>query len=85
MSRAYKDGLLDETADLGGTGFTTVANTEQLSGADLEQARLAVLNGKTAAVAAGGTKTLGANNAFAGSPNCAALTGADLERFAGNQ
>jgi hypothetical protein len=85
MSRAYKDQLADEIADLGGTGFATVANVEQLSGADLEQARLTVLNGDTATINAAGTKTLGVNSAFTGNPNSAALTGADLERFAGSQ
>ena len=85
MSRAFKDGLLDEVADLGGTGFTTVANTECLSGADLEQLRLAALNGDTATVGSAGTKTLGANAAYAGSPNSAALSGADQERFTGSQ
>lgn len=85
MSRAYKDQLADETADLGGTGFATPANVEQLSGADLEQMRLTALNGDTATVSATGVKTLGVNAAFAGSPNSAALSGADLERFAGSQ
>jgi hypothetical protein len=85
MSRAYKEGLNDLVADLGGTGFATVANTEQLSGADLEQALLAAKNGDTAVVDSAGTKTLGANAAFAGSPNSAALSGADQERFTGTQ
>lgn len=84
MSRAFKDGLVDETSDLGGTGLTA-ANAEKLSGADLEQMRLAALNGDTAAVDAAGTKTLGANAAYGGSPNSAALSGADQERFTGSQ
>lgn len=83
MSRAFKDGLADEVADLGGTGFATVANTEQLSGADLEQARLAVLNGSTAAVTGAGRKTFGTNAAMG--QNVAACSGADLERFTGTQ
>lgn len=81
MSRAYKTGLVDLVTDLGGT----VTDAEKLSGADLEQMRLAVLNGDTATSNAVGTKTLGNNAAFAGSPNSAALTGADQERFAGDQ
>lgn len=88
MSRAYKDQLADEVADLGGTGFATAALVEQLSGADLEQARLTALNGDTAVIAAGGigiTKTLGVNSAYAGNPNSAALSGADLEVTAGGQ
>lgn len=85
MSRAYKNGLNDLVADLGGTGFATVANTEQLSGADLAQALLTVKNGDSADVDADGQKTLGGNAAFAGTPNSAALSGADLERFAGDQ
>lgn len=85
MSRAYKNKLLDTTADLGGTGFATVANTEKLSGADLAQALLTVTNGDSAVVDSAGTKTLGVNAAFAGSPNHAALTGADQERYAGDQ
>lgn len=85
MSRAFKDGLLDDIADLGGTGFATVANTEKLSGADLEQARLAarVTGAGVPTVDANGTKTLGGNTGYAGTPNGAALSGADQERFAG--
>jgi hypothetical protein len=85
MSRAYKKMLTDLTADLGGTGFATEANTEQMSGADLAQALLATKNGDSAEVDAAGTKTLGVNAAFAGNPNSAALSGADQERFAGEQ
>jgi hypothetical protein len=88
MSRAYKDGLLDTVADLGGVGFATPALTEKLSGADLAQALLAAKNGDSAEIAAGtlaSSKTLGNNAAFAGSPNSAALSGADQERFAGTQ
>lgn len=85
MSRAYKNALCDEVADLGGTGFATPANTEQMSGADLEQARLTALNGDTATISAAGVKTLGVNAAYAGSPNSAALSGADLEVTAGAQ
>lgn len=85
MSRAYKRKLTDLTADLGGTNFATEARTEQLSGADLAQALLTVANGDTADVSATGGKTLGVNASFGGNPNSAALTGADLERFAGDQ
>lgn len=85
MSRAYKQTLCDEVADLGGTGFATAALTEQMSGADLEQARLVALNGDTATIAAGGVKTLGVNAAYAGNPNSAALSGADLEVNGGSQ
>lgn len=84
MSRAYKDALVDEAADLGGTCLSA-ANAEKLSGADLEQMRLAALNGRTPSTDANGTKTLGTNPAFTGSPNCAALSGADMERYAGSQ
>lgn len=85
MSRAYKNGLLDLIADGGGTGFATVANTEKMSGADVAQALLAVKNGDSAVVDSAGTKTLGVNAAFTGSPNSAALSGADQERFTGEQ
>ncbi len=85
MSRAYKNQLTDEVADLGGTGFGSFANTEQMSGADLEQARLTALNGDTATISSTGVKTLGVNSAYAGSPNSAALSGADLEVTAGQQ
>lgn len=88
MSRAYKDGLNDLVADLGGTGFATPALTERLSGADLAQALLAAKNGDSAVIAAGtlaSSKTLGVNAAFAGAKNSAAFSGADQERFAGTQ
>lgn len=85
MSRAYKRRLMDTAGDLGATGVTTIANAEKLSGADLAQALLTAENGDTAAVDAAGTKTLGVNAMFAGSPNSARLSGADLERFAGEQ
>lgn len=98
MSRAYKDGLCDLINDLGGTTMAQgQVRTEKMSGADLAQALLAVKNGDTAVAAdvtqslpGGGqivvaTKTLGANAAFAGSPNSAALSGADQERFTGTQ
>lgn len=85
MSRAYKEKLRDLAIDLGGTGFNVAGNVEKMSGADLAQALLTLENGDTATVNSAGTKTLGTNSAFAGSPNSAALTGADLERFAGDQ
>lgn len=85
MSRAYKKRLLDTIADLGGTGFATVANTEKMSGADVAQALLATTNGDSAVVDSAGTKTLGNNAAYAGTVNSAALSGADQERFAGDQ
>jgi hypothetical protein len=82
MSRAYKKGVVDLAADLGATG---TANAEKLSGADLAQVLLAVKNGDSAAVGTTGGKTLGNNAAFAGTRNSAALSGADQERFAGDQ
>ena len=94
MSRAFKQRLADECTDLGATGVSGSA-LEGLSGADLEQVRLTVLNGDSAAVSEVSTtgnqptveskKTLGGNAAFGGTPNSAALSGADLERFAGDQ
>lgn len=84
MSRAYKDGLIDETDDLS-SGTMAVGGVEQLSGADLEQLRLAALNGSNPAVNALGVKTVGTNAAFAGTPSNASLSGADLERFTGTQ
>lgn len=83
MSRAYKDGLKDETDDLS-SGTMDTAGTEQLSGADLEQLRLASLNGSNPAVSSAGVKTVGTNTAHGGRSN-AALSGADLERYAGSQ
>jgi hypothetical protein len=85
MSRAYKRKLTDIVADLGGTNFGTEARTEQLSGADLAQCLLAVENGDSADVSAAGAKTLGVNASYGGNPNSAALSGADQERFAGDQ
>lgn len=84
MSRAYKRMLVDETDDLS-TGAMNAAGVEKLSGADLEQLRLAALNGVNSAVAADGTKTLGTVGTFAGARQAASLTGSDLERYAGDQ
>lgn len=83
MSRAYKDGLVDETDDLS-SGTMVAAGVEQLSGADLEQLRLASLNGSNPAVDAAGVKTVGTSAAHGGRSN-AALSGADLERYVGSQ
>jgi hypothetical protein len=83
MSRAYKQQLVDETDDLS-SGSMNSTGIEKLSGADLEQLRLASLNGSNPAVSAAGAKTVGTNTAHGGKSN-AALTGADLERFAGDQ
>ena len=83
MSRAYKQTLVDETDDLS-SGTLNATGVEKLSGADLEQLRLAALNGSNPAVDAAGAKTVGTNASFAGKSS-AALTGGDLERFAGNQ
>lgn len=58
MSRAYKNSLADEADDLS-TGALNAAGVEQLSGADLEQVRLAALNNSNPAVSAAGVKTLG--------------------------
>lgn len=84
MSRAYKNGLVDEADDLS-TGALDATGAEKLSGADLEQIRLAALNGSNPAVSAAGAKTVGTNAAFPGTPSNAKLTGADLERFTGTQ
>lgn len=83
MSRAYKDGLRDEADDLS-TGTFNAAGAETLSGADLEQLRLAALNGINSAVSAAGVKTTGTSAAHGGK-NIAQLSGADLERFTGTQ
>lgn len=83
MSRAFKDGLVDEADDLS-SGALVVAGAEKLSGADLEQLRLASLNGSNPACDAAGNKTVGTNAAYAGKSN-AALSGADLELFTGSQ
>ena len=60
MSRAYKNSLVDEADDLS-TGAFDSTGVEKLSGADLEQARLAALNGSNPAVSAGGVVTPGTN------------------------
>ncbi len=83
MSRAFKKMLVDETDDLS-AGALTAAGAEKLSGADLEQLRLAALNGSNPAVNDAGTKTVGTNAAYGGKSN-AALSGADATRFAGDQ
>lgn len=82
MSRAYKQGLVDETLN---TGFSSLQNVEVLSGADLEQLRLTALNGINANSDREGKKTLEENNKFPGDPNAAALTGADLLRYMGEE
>ncbi len=64
MSRALKNAIVDTTDDLS-TGTMHVAGSEQLSGADLEQLRLASLNGSNPAVSATGVKTVGTNLAMA--------------------
>lgn len=83
MSRAYKKALTDEADDLS-TGAFNAAGTETLSGADLEQLRLSALNNGNPAVNAAGVKTIGTNAAMGGK-SVAALSGADQERFAGDQ
>lgn len=86
MSRAYKDGLLDQMVDAGGLGFDDPTITERLSGADLAQALLAAKNGSLVVVDAGDLaagKALGSNLAFG--KLSAELSGADQERFAGTQ
>ena len=83
MSRAYKDSLRDEADDLS-TGALNSTGVEKLSGADLEQLRLAALNGSNPAASAAGVKTVGTNAAH-GAKSTVALSGADLERFAGSQ
>jgi hypothetical protein len=64
MSRAYKQQLVDEADDLS-SGALNATGVEKLSGADLEQLRLAALNGSNPAVDAAGTKTVGTNLKFA--------------------
>lgn len=83
MSRAFKDSLRDEADDLS-TGALNATGAEKLSGADLEQLRLAALNGSNPACDSAGVKTIG-TNASHGAKSTAALSGADLERFAGDQ
>ena len=86
MSRAFKDALIDDINKTNGGGTdVTGAVGETLSGADLEQLRLATRNGAAAGATVGPAKVLGTNAQFPGTPNNGALTGADLERFAGNQ
>lgn len=58
MSRAYKNGIVDEADDLS-SGALNATGVEKLSGADLEQVRLASMNGSNPAVDAAGVKTLG--------------------------
>ena len=58
MSRAFKNGLVDEADDLS-TGAFNATGVEKLSGADLEQLRLAALNNTNPSVDANGNKTLG--------------------------
>lgn len=58
MSRAFKKSLIDEADDLS-TGALDTTACERLSGADLEQMRLASLNNMNPAVSAGAVKTVG--------------------------
>jgi hypothetical protein len=81
MSRAYKNKLVDSINDL--SAGANMTGTEQLSGADLAQLKLAAENG-AATTSAGTSKTLGTNAAHGGKSN-AALSGADLEHTAGDQ
>jgi hypothetical protein len=84
MSRQYKDMLVDDFLDLGGTGIAVAdANAEKLSGADLMQMLNARRAGSTVSSDAAGTKSLGTNAAYAGTPNNAALSGADVIQYAG--
>lgn len=83
MSRAFKDALVDDVNDLS-TGTVDATGAEKLSGADLEQLRLAARNGANPAADSAGAKTIGTNAAH-GDKSTAALSGADLERFAGDQ
>lgn len=84
MSRLSKDALVDDAIDLGATGLAVAGvNAEKLSGADLAQVLQARRAGATAAVDANGTKTLGTSAAYAGAPNAAALTAADLSAVSG--
>lgn len=84
MSRLAKNALVDDAIDLGATGLTVGGvNAEKLSGADLQQVLNARRAGATAAVNAAGTKTLGTSAAYGGTPNAAALTGADTAAISG--
>ena len=78
MSRKFKDQIIANITAVGGGAMT---NTEQLSGADLEQLRLAARNG-VATTSSGRDKTLGTNPRYPGTPSNAALSGADLEAAA---
>lgn len=69
MSRAFKDAMVDDYLDLGGSGLAVGgAVAETLSGADLEQLRMAARNNSGSVVAAAGangaTKDLSTNKAF---------------------
>lgn len=79
MSRAYKKGLADTAANLGGA----ITDAEKLSGADLAQVLQASRKSSNPSSDAKGTKSLGTNNFFAGSPNNASLSGADVSRSLG--
>ena len=80
MSRDFKDKQLAQITALGAGAVT---NPEGLSGADLEQIKLAARNGVAATGnGATGAKSLGTNPRFPGTPSNAALTGADLEKAA---
>lgn len=81
MSRAYKLGIVDDIIDLGGT--VNAAGMEKMTGADLEQLRQAARNGVVVSVDVNGKKTLG--TVATHNKNAAALSGADLERYAGLQ
>ena len=83
MSRAFKKNLIDETDDLS-SGTLNANGCETLSGADIEQLRLSSLNNGNPAVSAAGVKTIGTNAAHGGK-SVAQLSGADQERFAGDQ
>lgn len=84
MSRLAKNALVDDAIDLGATGLAVGGvNAEKLSGADLAQVLNARRAGATAAVDAAGTKTLGTTAAYAGNPNAAARTAADLNAVSG--
>ena len=78
MSRKFKDQVVANITAVGGGAMT---NTEQLSGADLEQLRLAARNG-VATTSSGTSRSLGTNPRYPGTPANGALTGADLEAAA---
>ena len=82
MSRIFKNSIIDTINDL--SAGADMTNTEKLSGADLEQLRLAAINGASTTFD-GSTKTLGTNAAYPGTPSNAALTGSDLEASAATQ